>query len=297
MRFLKGTEYAKGNNAYRKGVGTDGGRATCPGATTRRADAGTSGSSMNRRRKGGFLFALLAVLLSLTMLLGSIPVQEVYADDLVNTVPNEEAPGDNFYSGTINTGFVPNGYSTAAQYGPGYGPYTDVDGVYQSQSTQSPTSFAAGLPLGTIFIDQSKIDDGTGATSNIKTEIVSKDTAIIAGLVNNSGPRHHMGYDGTKPGAIKMEPGKINELKGDLFKVTFADAAILPNGERADLVITYSNAKIVIDQRYLAAPEGEQYYHGAVYLARGNAFQRGGTDATDFSRVSYKTDAEKRYEL
>ena len=254
------------------------------GSSAKLGGCGSSGNKSRHHRHGSVFGTALVVLLTFIMVFASL--LGAFADDLVNTVPNEEASGD-FYSGTINTGFAPNGYTPpSTTYGPGYGPY-NVDGVYQSQSTASATSFAAGLPLGTIFIDQSKISDTGGVT-----EVVSKDTAIIAGLTLNSGQPNQMGYDGTKPGAIKMVPGKINELNGDLFKVTFPDAAILPNGERADLVITYSNAKIVIDQRYLAAPPDEQYYHGAVYLARGNAFNRGGTDATDFSTVSYKTAAE-----
>ena len=203
----------------------------------------------------------------------------VKADDLYNTVPNDESDTNLFYTNTIQTGFTPNGYRPpATMYGPGYGPHTVAE-VYQSQSTVSPTSFAAGLPLGTIFIDQTKIPEYGGVT-----EVVSKDTEIIAGLVLSS--NNCMGYDGTKPGAKKMVPNTINKLNGDLFKVTFADAAILPNGDRADLVITYSNAEVVIDQRYMAAPVEDRYYHGAVYLARGNAFSRGGTDNTDMRTFS-----------
>ena len=59
---------------------------------------------------------LLSIFLALVLMAGGVladlPARlltggptEVYADDLVNTVLNEEtATGDNFYSGTINTG-------------------------------------------------------------------------------------------------------------------------------------------------------------------------------------------------
>ena len=197
------------------------------------------------------------------MILGNIP-QIAFADDLVNTVPDSETSGgaSDFYTDTINTGLGTNGPSSSGVtyygYGPGYGTYNSVTtstgkSVYQSQSTASPTSFAAGLPLGTIFIDQSMIPEGGGTT-----EIVSKNTSIIAGLYVDENNRVY--YDGNRAGAIKMVPNKINELKEDLVKVTFSDAAILPNGERADLVITYSNARIVIDERYNAAPDGTKYY-------------------------------------
>ena len=239
------------------------GKASCPGASTRRADSGTSGSKVNTHHGGRFIAALLVVLLSFIMILGNIP-QIAFADDLVNTVPDSETSGgaSDFYTDTINTGLGTNGPSSSGVtyygYGPGYGTYNSVTtstgkSVYQSQSTASPTSFAAGLPLGTIFIDQSMIPEGGGTT-----EIVSKNTSIIAGLYVDENNR--VLYDGNRAGAIKMVPNKINELKEDLVKVTFSDAAILPNGERADLVITYSNARIVIDERYNAAPDGTKYY-------------------------------------
>lgn len=186
--------------------------------------------------------------------------QTAYADDLNNTVPNDETDeGIPFYSNEIHTYLGDNNYT--AVHGPSYGPYGPnvedqnniVDGVYQSQSTQSATSFAAGLPLGTIFIDQSKIPEGGGIT-----ERVYQNEDILAGLEITSDNR--VFYDGTKNGAILMVPNKINKLNGDLVKVTFEDAAVLPNGERADLVITYSNARIVVDERYNAMPDGTQYY-------------------------------------
>lgn len=218
------------------------------------------GSGMSRRGRR-FVAAVTALMLALPTMTGMFGFNTpAYADDLTNTVPNnndgyETIDGADFYSDTIATGFVPNNYTTGAVAGPSYGPYT-VPGVLQSQSTTSPTSFAAGLPLGTIFIDQKKV---SGVTPIYK--VVSDKTAIIAGLgVEQMSDGLTMGYDGTKTGAIKMVPGKINKLDGDLFTVKYEDAAILPNGERADLVITYSNAQIVIDQRYLAAPDGTQYY-------------------------------------
>lgn len=247
------------------------------------------GRSFGKRLTG---FALAAVMTFTGLNLPGIStggtdagLQEVYADDFVNTVPVSEAPDGNFYSTEITTGFSKNQHNSVAQYGPGYGPYT-VDGVYQSLSTQSPTSFAAGLPLGTISIDQSKIGDTFGTV-----KFISDDTAILAGLVFDA-PNNTVQYDGTKDGAIKLEPGKINRLDGDLFTVTFPDAAIKPSGERADLVITYSNARIVVDQRYAYAPEGERYLHGAAYLAKGNAFKRGSTDMTNFSRVASSSSYE-----
>ena len=225
------------------------------GSSARLGGSGSFGNKSRHHRYGGFRGTALVVLLTFSMVFAS--VLGAFADDLTNTVPSEEAPGGTFYSDTINTGLGTNGPNpsgaTYKGYGPDYGPY-EISGVYQSQSTASPTSFAAGLPLGTIFIDQSKISQTGGVT-----KVVATNPQLTAGLVPIEGT-NKMGYDGTQPGAILMVPGKINELNGDLFKVTFEDAAILPNGDRAHLVITYSNARIVIDERYMALPDGSTYY-------------------------------------
>ena len=258
------------------------------------AETTYNANGTGRKVKGG-MSRLTGAVLAAALAMGTFgagmwftgKAEEVYADDLVNTVPNEEVPGGgDFYSGTINTGLGEYGPGTQTPdkviykgNGPDYGPYNSVTtstgkSVYQSQSTASPTSFAAGLPLGTIFIDQEMVNT---KRHTAVAEVVSKNQAIIAGLdvniartVDGVASTNTVGYDGTRPGAIPMVPGKINELKGDLVKVTFADAAILPNGDRADLVITYSNARIVIDERYMAAPDGLTYYEVKRYADTNN---------------------------
>ena len=210
----------------------------------------------------------------------------VYADETQNTVPTGE------YDNTNNiTTYIGHNAGRTNVYGPSYGSY-DIPGVVQSKSSTSATTFAAGLSLGTIYIDQSKINGGLG-----KFEVVSKDPAIIAGLkqeytAKSIYPGKTVGYDTTAEGAYSIEAGKVNYLNGDLFTITFKEAAILPNGERRDLQITYSNARIVIDQRYLAAPAGSQKLNGAVYLATGNEFSYGSSDTTKFSSQSYSTSAQ-----
>ena len=256
------------------------------------APARPSGETSLGRRA---LCLFLAVLLGISGALVDIPgllmrgeIEQVYADNQTTVDPTDGSggtvPADENYSSTIHTfysDYDPNGNPVSPQYyptetyGAGYGPYT-VDGVLQSNSQTSATTFAAGVPLGTIFIDQSKLGLEGG-----RTEIASKDNSIIAGLVSISG--NQMGYDGTKPNAIKMVPGKINELKGDLIRVIFDDAAVLPNGDRANLVITYSNARIVIDERYNYVGADHQYYHGAVSICQGTSVAYGGTDSTDFN--------------
>ena len=225
------------------------------GSSAKLGDRGSSGNKSRHHRYGGVFGTALVVLLTFSMIFAS--VLGAFADDLTNTVPTDETPGgaSTFYSNTINTGLGadgPDGARPYLGYGPDYGPYT-VDGVYQSQSTTSPTSFAAGLPLGTVFIDQSMIPEKGGVT-----KVISTTNAISAGLQVDSSNR--VVYNGNNSDAITILPGKINELQGDLVKVTFASAAVLPDGERADLVITYSNARIVVDQRYAYAPDGNTWY-------------------------------------
>ena len=231
--------------------------------------------NMGSKRKRSIFSA--ALILALAFILTAGMAVTSFADDLTNTVPSDES-----YTTSISTYLSTHNFNN--NYGPTYGPFT-VDGVVQSQSPSSATTFAAGLPLGTISIDQSKIGPTLG-----KVDIVSNNTNIIAGLVKESNGK--VGYDGTKSGAIKLLPNKVNKLEGDLFTVKFEDAAVLPDGDTVDLVITYSNARIVIDQRYAYAPEGDQYLHGIAYLAWGNRFSSETSDKTDFRKVGYKDAAE-----
>ena len=63
--------------------------------------------------KRSILAAIFAAMMAFMLAFTMSPMQGL-ADDLVNTVPNEESGGSNFYSDTINTGFDPNGYTTTA---------------------------------------------------------------------------------------------------------------------------------------------------------------------------------------
>ena len=160
---------------------------------------GPAVSSTGRKRTKRIATALGMLALCFAVTFGCVlpsATQIAFADDLVNTVPNEESPEGKFYSKEIHTGFE--NYSVSSKYGPGYGPYTKVTGVYQSLSEESPTSFAAGLPLGTIFIDQSKINRSEG---DVDLTISGK-PEIFNGLVENcGGEAGRVGYDGTKDGA------------------------------------------------------------------------------------------------
>gem|GEM_PF-4059786 len=237
----------------------------------------SKGKNISKKQgKRGIAAVIAAAVVCVAMAFGS--VSPAFADDLTNTVPSDEN-----YKTNITTYIGEK--DITAQYGPGYGPYT-VSGVIQSGSTTSATTFAAGLPLGTIFIDQDKVGMNKG-TFKVETT----DPNILAGIKKVNG--NVVGYDPTAASGLKqLVPGEVNELKGNLFSYIFKDAAILPDGSRANLKITYSNAKIYVDQRYLAAPQGQQKFNGAVYLANGSAFSYGSTDNTNFMNVSYRNNAQ-----
>ena len=184
-------------------------------------------------------------------------------DNTTNTVPAS-------YTGTVATNIDDTNAVTGDSY---YLNADKPDNVRQSQSTTSCTDFSAGLALSTIFIDSSKIGGAGNGQSSIGTYIpLSNDEAILAGLVRNG---NKVSYDPRKAGAYAADPGVITELNGDLFAFVFPDAAILEDGSRADLKITYSNAKIAIDQRLQSLGAT---YEGEISLANGASFSYGGTD-------------------
>ena len=242
-------------------------------ATTRRTDKLTSGGSTNSHSRRGVFGALLSVLMAV-ILVASFDFG-VFADDLVNTVPSDEN-----YRDEIHTYFGDQGKT--AKYGPDFGPYdsSDTNGlVQQSQSTTSATTFASGLPLGTIFIDQSKIGDGKLPDKDGDglgdIEWITKDQSILAGF-NFNRNTGLVSYKTNKTDAASAKPlysGRINEFNDELFSLTFKDAAILPDGTRANVKVTYSNAKIVVDQRIQNLTD--KRFDGEIRIAQGSSFAYG----------------------
>jgi len=209
----------------------------------------------------------------LKVVIGEIEYKIVVTDDdTSNTVPSN-------YTSTVSTYLHGTGAITNDSY---YNNAEKPANVRQSLSDTSCTDFAAGLPLSTIFIDSSKVGgNGAGQTGiEGKYTLLSKDTAIRAGLVRNG---NQVSYDTSKAGALAAQSGELLELNGPLFSFVFEDAAILQDGSTADLKITYSNAKIVVDQRLGVA---NSTYQGQIRLATGASFSYGGTDSRDLSRVT-----------
>ena len=106
--------------------------------------------------------------------------------------------------------------------------------VMQSNSTTSATDFAAGLPLSTIFIDESMIG-GTGHDNDPDGEftLLTTDPAFVGGItlddvpantLDYSDPDHPVmgklvAYDPTLDASLlQVSPGTMTELNGPLFQ-------------------------------------------------------------------------------
>lgn len=242
------------------------------------------------KTKTGRFSRLIAILLMLIMVCGMLPTT-VFADNTTQNIPS-----DSFYTDTVTTPLDDNVSMT------GYSYYVNADkptNIRQSTSTTSATDFAAGLSLSTIFIDSSKIgghgrEAGTPNPQGIFT-LLTTDPSIAGGFIldgetvfdDEGVPVTKEGlevrYDPTRsPALLQASSNAITELNGPLFQFVFSDAAILPDGTRADLKIIYSNAKIAVDQRLGVTDEdlglAASNYQGSITLAYGSSFSYSGSD-------------------
>ena len=232
----------------------------------------------------------------LRVTVGGVEYEIVVTDDNTSQnvpVPDPNNPNQPFYSGTVETYWdntasmnndpISNPNSTSNSL------VKATDNlVKQSQSTTSCTDFAAGLPLSTIFIETAKVK-GAGTVT-----LLTEDESIAGGFVldgqplvnlpNKSGIGALVEYDPTRSTSSaplkQVSANTLTELNGDLFQIVFADAAILQNGSRADLKITYSNAKIAADQRLVVTNEN---YDGRIGLANGSSISYRGTSTKTFT--------------
>ena len=219
---------------------------------------------MNVRNK----FKLIIYFLILVLISSLIyPITLVYADSFNNASDQ--------YSDTV--------YNV-------HGDSFNVPGVKQSTNQNSITTFGSALPLATIDLDHSKIGEDKG-----EFKILTKDPRIAPGIgiISNTGMGtdpdiNRVYYDPTvdPDNLIQLYPNMDNVLTGDLFSFTFKDAAILSNGTRANLKITYSNVHFYIDQRYTGIGEnGEDgKYNGKAYISIGGVkAYYSGTDDTNLT--------------
>ena len=273
-----------------------------PNAKIHTEDTDANVTAAGRKTKGR-LSRFMGVILAAAVAFGTFgagvgmwlknDTRTVYADDLVNTVPSDEN-----YRPNVETYTKPSEDPSKQQSQGGISGYTEITGdtyvnsqtaatnIQQSTSTHSVRTFASGLPLSTVFIDTSKVGQKVEPEFKLLTTdpgIVTYkdtdsngDTDFVVFYNPSTGVDTYNGKTMSK-GNKAAEGGSIFTLDGDLYELTFKNAAILPNGERADLKITYSNAIIAIDERLSAAGYNSPY-NGLITLTRGSSFSYGGTD-------------------
>ena len=122
-------------------------------------------------------------------------------------------------------------------------------------------TFASGMPLSTIYIDNAYFQTPSSykiISTNPGFVMFTSSTAF-ASEVND-----FIGYDPTKTGATKLSANKDNFFEGDLFSFTYNNAAILHDGTVANVRITYSDLHISVDSRV-----GENPFNYKISLAKG----------------------------
>ena len=188
---------------------------------------------------------MIAILLMLIMVCSLLPTT-VFADNTSQNVPDI---GSDFYSDTVTTRLDDTVAVTADTY------YqnaisTEVANptlptiVKQSQSTTTLYDFAAGLPLSTIFIDETKLGKKLGTFA-----LEPNENQDYTGLITRDPATNTVSYNPGQTVDRHLLNGAPTVLEGPLFSFTFDDAAILPNGTLANLKITYSNAQLFTDER------------------------------------------------
>ena len=136
------------------------------------------------------------------------------------------------------------------------------DTYYQTHKTPAPSivkqpksttttlyDFAAGLPLSTIYIDETKFGDLLGTFA---WEIDEDVNEILRDAIVYTPATNYVYCDPTKLPDGHFLNGAPTVLNGPLFSFTFTDAAILQDGTRANVKMLFSNAQIFTDERLKA---------------------------------------------
>ena len=205
---------------------------------------------------GGAIAKLFPRGSAISQLLENAGPSKVKADDLVNTVPSDENYDT---SGTVTTQMPgPGGNSSHPGTDRGNDYTHQTTKVRQSQSTSSATTFASGAPLSTIYIDQARINVPGNANpqayiesggSNITYKLLASDPSFAPGIVYNAGDAT-VNYNPNKTSGLKqLVPGSPVVMSGPLYELTFKNAAIMPDGTRMHLRVTFSDAVIYTDER------------------------------------------------
>ncbi len=170
--------------------------------------------------------------------------------------------------------------SFAGEVRTGNGIIYDVDGVVQGEDGMN---FAEAAQVSSIRLDYERIDD----VNNARFQRISSD----AGFVTIPGSELWYSTSGRGAGSDKgmfavydnrisgktIRPHQDNFFPGDLFSFTYPDAAILPDGSRADVVLTYSNMHIVLQSSFYGNYMAQTYIASPNMLRAGNSYGSGST--------------------
>ena len=166
--------------------------------------------------------------------------------------------------------------------------------VYVSQVTQGTDgkTFAADAPLSSIYIDYSILGD----LSRAEYQKITSDPGLItlpgSELYNTEDEKGQgldiagtfAAYDTNQAGAYKSILSKTedNLIEGDLFAFIYRDAAILEDESLGDVVLTYSNLHINLQN-------STNVYTGTYYIASGNMLRVGNTNPSTYKNNSGNT--------
>ena len=152
--------------------------------------------------------------------------------------------------------------------------------VWLDQITQGTDgkNFAKDAPLSSIQIDPDILLDLNKAEFQKLTSdpgLITLPAEELYGLNGNKGDDKagiFASYDTDQPGAYTPTLSKTDDnlISGDLFSFTYRDAAILEDGSKGDVVLTYSNLHITLQNNTTA-------YNGTYYIASGNMLRVGNT--------------------
>ena len=162
-----------------------------------------------------------------------------------------------------------------------YGTTFDVDGVVQGDNG---LTFASGAQLTTIHLDYDIIgnvknsyytilSDDPGFTTLDATELYYDENS--KGAAGDKGGTFVV-YDNTISG-VTISKNQDNYWDGELFSFTYPNAAVLSDGSYADLVLTYSNLHIVVQNNIKTTYSGVTYIASGDLLRAGNDLARPGT--------------------
>ncbi len=148
-------------------------------------------------------------------------------------------------------------------------------------------TFASGMPLSTAYIDN---DHFQTVSSNEK---LTDEPGFVLRVPSEFWPAEYQDsewaiYDPKIPGATQLVAGREYVFSGDLFSFTYDNAAILHDGTTANVLITYSDARITVDDRATAENGGFPY---SISLAYGKTMFTKTSDTrtgnTTVSGISY----------